>query len=823
MSNFQLESSKKFLKFLFFLLISFYTINIYPQDNNSTTGNGKLSGIVIDKDTRTPLEGVVLTLKSLKDSTAKTGATTDSKGLFLIESPYGEFKLTLEYIGYNPAFINHILLSSNKPEIKLDTLKLSSGLTTTEEIKVEDERSTIQFLPGKKIFDVGKDETNKNGSAIDVLKNVPSVTVDIDENISLRGSSGVKILIDGRPSGLNTSSRTTILEQIPANSIDRIELVTNPDAKYDAEGTSGIINIVLKKNTDFGMNGQVTLGAGTGDKYSSGLNLNSKNSKMNIFGNYNYRLFDNPITGSINRVNFIDNTTLFQTTNAMRRMNNHSVKGGIDYFPGVNSTLGFSVGYNDRDRKRGSSQLTTQYDLLNNLIYNIENKSEEDELGKSLDLDLTYVKKFKTPKQELSLELGYSRDSEDNNQLSKTYDYINPVVNIPVINDLANSVNNDVELSVDYAQPFKDKSQLDFGYKGTLRKNDNHSIYQNFDYTTNSFVENTLSSNQFNYKEFINAVYGTYSGSIKNFSYSLGLRAEQTSADGDLVTTNTQFKKNYFSLFPSFSLAQKFGLEQEAQLTYSRRISRPDLEDLNPFIERSDPLNLQQGNPYLNPQYIDSYELSFIKYFGQTVFTPSLFFRQTHDEITRYRTLLDSNVTLTSFANNSSSKTYGAELIFNTKLLNKIDLNGNVNYYKSQADASNIQPGFVNSTYSWSGRLSASSKIADLFSLQAAYNYSGKRATGQGIVSPFQTLDVALKKDFFNQAASLSLRVSDVFNQQKFTANLSNIDYNEILTRRRNSRAAFLTFTYNFGKQDKKFEKKKPKEDTTPPPDDLGN
>ena len=790
------------------------------QVNNNLQGTGTISGIVMDRETKAPLEGAVITLRSLKDSTTKTGAVTDNLGKFSIDASFGVYRMNIDYIGYNGAVNNRVLL--RKSALLLDTIKLSSGTNVTEEIKVEDERSMIQFEPGKKVFNVGNSDLYQNGSAVDVLKDVPSITVDIDNNVALRGSTDVKILIDGRPSGLNTASRTSILEQIPASSIEKIELVTNPDAKYDAEGSSGVINIVLKKSESLGLNGTTSLGIGTSDKYNGSLNVNARNSKINIYGNYNYRLFNTPGSGALSRYSLLDNTSLFQNTSSMMRMNNHSAKGGIDYFPDELSTLGFSIGYNDRDRRRGSTENTTQTDAANNLIYSTINKSEDNETGKSWDLDLSYVKKFKTPKQQLNIDLSYSRNNEDNTQLSTLYDNIFPVTNVPMQNDIGNNINNDGELSIDYIQPFGDKksqSKLDAGFKSTLRKNDNVAIYQNFDYTTNTFVQNTLSSNSFNYKEFINAVYGIYSGAIKNFTYSLGLRAEQTNTTGDLITTGQQIKQDYFSLFPSVSLSQKLSLGQEVQVTYSRRIRRPGGDDLNPFIERSDPLNLRQGNPALKPMFIDAYELGLINYFGQTVLTPSLFFRQTHDEITRYRTIIDSNVTLTTSANNTSSKTYGAEMIFNTKLFDLITMNGNINYYKSEVDGSNIQAGLVNSTYSWAGRLMAGAKFGELFSAQLSYNYMGKRATGQGIVDPVQSMDLALRKDLFNKDASISLRISDVFNQQKFNVVLNDPSYMESMTRRRNSRAAFVTFTYNFGRADKtKNPKKRQQQDK---PDDI--
>ena len=820
-----LRSSAIILTSLFILFN--ITSKLFAQsDSTSITKNikvGIITGIVTDLDTKLPLEGVVISLSDLNDAAIKTGAVTDVSGKFSIETPYGTYRMNIDIAGYNGAVNNRIIL--RKALLNIDTIKLSSGTNVTEEIKVEDEKSNIEFQPGKKVFNVSSSDLYQNGSAVDVLKDVPSVSVDADNNVQLRGSAEVKILIDGRPSGLNSSARGNILEQIPANTIERIEVVTNPDAKYDAEGTSGVINIILKKNDSFGMNGSINLSAGTADKYSSGLNLNAKNKKMNIFGNYNYRFFNSPGISSLDRINLTDNTRLIQNVDLLNRMKNHSFKGGIEFFPDDKNTLAFTLNYTDRNRLRGSTETTIQDQTNGDLLFSSINKVQDDETGKNLDVSLSYAKEFNDPKKQLDLEFSYSRQHEVNTQLSSFYDQINPIANIPKQNDLFDNTDNDAELSLDYQLPLGNKKsgiKLDAGAKSTLRSSNNIYSYQNFDYTTNSFIVNPLSSNSFNYKEFINAAYGIYSGSVKKFTYSLGLRGEQTNATGDLLTTGTQIKQNYFSIFPSLSLSQKLSLGQEVQLTYSRRVRRPDTEDLNPFIERSDPLNLRQGNPDLKPMFIDSYELSLINYIGQTVLTPSVYFRQTHDEITRYRTLLDSNVALTTFANNTSSKTYGAEIIFNSKIFNTVNLNGNINYYRSDVDASNILPGLVNSTYSWAGRLMASTNIADVLSIQFAYNYSGKRATGQGIIDPVQSMDAAIRKDLFNKNASISFRISDILNQQKTVSILTDPSFTETATRRRNTRTAFLTFTYNFGRAEKNKKKDKNKTDDITPPDDSG-
>src|SRR5437868_7844337 len=283
--------------------------------------NGTISGVVLDRSTGQPLEAAVIGVFKMQDSAKVKGAETDPGGKYSVQVPYGLYKIEINYIGYNIAVINRVAITANKPNVILDTVKLRQGSATTEEIEVTSERSSMELLPDKKVFNVGQDIVNNGGSATDVLKNIPSVSVDVDGNVSLRGSGNVKILVDGKPSGLDGSSKADILQQIPANMIESIELVTNPSAKYEAESSAGIINIVLKKNTQsVGYSGNFSLGAGTQDKYNGSANLTLKTDKFNIYGNYNYRLFNFGMNGTSSRQDLFNNTFLNQTSNANMRM-----------------------------------------------------------------------------------------------------------------------------------------------------------------------------------------------------------------------------------------------------------------------------------------------------------------------------------------------------------------------------------------------------------------------------------------------------------------------------------------------------------------------
>ena len=806
----------------FIILVNLFLLSIIAS-SYAQSGSGTIKGIVIDDETNEPIESAAVSLYNPKDSSIVIGNETNNKGEFILEDvPFGRYYLEINMIGYNTAVVKGLILNPNNNEIYLETIKLKVGITETEEILVEGEKSLIEFHPDKKVFNVSQELVTQTGSATDVLSNIPSVTVDQDGNVSLRGSENVRILVDGKPFGLDGSNRTEILKQIPASEIESVELITNPSAKYNPEGTSGIINIVLKKNSMLGHNGDLSLKVGTGDKYTGSANINLKNNKIRLFANYNYRHYNSDRSGSSYRESFLNNTISYndEVESGFHRRKSHFIKAGLEYFINDKNTIGLSALYNNRSRYRYEKIDSKELDSLKNITSYFLRDNDEDENGYSYDLSLFYTSKFKNQKQILTGEFTYSRSSEDEVLFSRQTD-ITPPNNTPdKDNDYEKDITDDYNLQLDYVHPFGKDSKLEVGYKGTHRKHENDFRTEYFDYNRNIFVNDTNRSNDFIYKEYINAVYGMYTGSISDFGYQFGARLEHSSTNGRLVTTNETFDKNYLSVFPSASLTYKLSTSQEIQLSYSRRIHRPRLRFLNPFPNSSDPLNIRKGNPDLNPEFIDSYELSYLYYFNTSLISPTVFFRQSHDDISRLRTLTDSNVTYSTFENYNSSKTYGIEFILNSRLFKWWNLNASFSYFRAEVDATNIEQGLANNTYSWSGRVTSSIRLQDLFDVQLSYFYSGNRISAQGEIDPFQSLNIALKKDFFDKKASIGLNFNDIFNTLKFNINLKDPDYTETFSRKRESRNVFLTFTYRFGQSEKSRDRKRKRDNDSDQPNE---
>jgi len=610
-----------------------------------------------------------------------------------------------------------------------------------------------------------------------------------------------------------------MLEQIPASSIESVELITNPGAKYEAEGSSGIINIVLKKNLDFGYNGSLSLNVGTQDKYNGSVNLNLKSKKFNITTNYSYRRFNMYGSGTLLRENNTGSSSsiLDQFSDMNMRMNGHFGKAELNYFLDDKNTLTLSTNFRKSLRTRSEYSESKNLDSLQNLTSVYTSRSGEDDNGFDMDLSLGYSAKFKNPKNTLNAEFSFNRhkDDEANNIVQQNYNslYI-PTAN-PFLQKTSDNSTHDVfNGQADYVQPFSKDSKLETGLKALYRKNTSVYTSDTFDYNQNSWITDLNLNNDFTYKEQIYALYGIYTGKLSNFGYQLGVRVEQTITKGELIAlTNETFDRKYLDVFPNINLSQKLNSSSEVQLSYSRRINRPRGRFMNPFTDYSDPYNLRSGNPDLKPEYIDSYELSFAQYLPNTVITPSIFYRKTNDMINRTVELIDSNTTLSTFSNDAKGDAYGVELVVTSSPFKWLNFNGNVSYFKNDVKGTGSLAGYTNSNSTWTGRFMTNVVLPMGFGMQASFNYQGAMVMPQGTMDPVYSFDAAVKKDLFEKRLTINFRISDIFKTQKFNANVLGTGFTQSFTRERDSRTAFVTLTYKFGTKEKQSPRDRKKED----------
>jgi outer membrane receptor protein involved in Fe transport len=813
-------SAKKKLVLLFVLMLSMIAVaqNKQFQKNQDASALGKIKGIVTDNTTKQKVEFATIALYKQKDSSLVNGVVAGINGDFQLEEiPFGRYFMKINFIGYMQLVIDSIAIRPSSPEINLGQIKLKSNTAQLGEVEVSSEKSTLQLGIDRKIFNVEKSIVSEGGSASDVLQSIPSISVDIDGNISMRGSGNVTVLIDGKPSGLTGSSRAAILQQIPASSIESIELITNPSAKYDPDGMSGIINVITKKNKLNGFNGSLSVGAGTGDKYNASANISFRNSKWNVYLNYGFRSNNRTGGGSTFRQNFLSDTTFYlsQDFNSLNKTISHNIKGGIDFYLNDRNTLGAAVLYNTGSES--SSEVVNYFEANNN---NVRSASyardvETSEKPTNIDYNLNYRKTFSKPKKEFVFDATYSDASafknENYSERNYTLKYEPKNVSPFKQNTETNSKNNIISAQVDYVQPFNNQMKWELGAKTTLRTIGSDFSSNVFDYTETAFILDTNRSNNFLYKENIYAAYSTFSGTIKNFGYQLGLRAEEANTTSKQITSDETFTYNYFNLFPSIHLSQKFKKEQECQLSYSRRINRPNTRNLNPYKDYSDPYNIRYGNPYLRPEYIHSYELSYMKYFKKGVLTSTAYFRQTDGVIQRYKIISDSTTSFITFINIDKSQSYGIELIVKADLTKWWNITFSSNGFQTVIDGG-AQADLQNENLSYIIKLLSNMRIWKNMDIQFTANYIGPTATLQGEVKAMFTMDLGLKKEVFKNA-SLSLNISDLTDARKMqiVANNDPTFYQE-MNRKRESRIATLTFSYRFGKmaESKKGRQEKP-------------
>ena len=781
--------------FIVAILIAFAFMSNIAFSQSITSS---IKGTVVDKVSNKPLESAAVQLFNSADSSLVTGTLTDVNGSFLINDiPEGKYYVRISYIGYTNAVAKNVLTGNENRNINFGTVKLEISEETTQEIEVVDEAPLMTFEAGKKIYDAKKDLTTQNGNVMDVLKNVPSVEVDNDGNVSLRGSRDVKILIDGKPSAL-LSNGTQVLQNIPANIVDKVEVINNPSSKYEAEGVSGIINIVMKQqNQALGYNGNLKVNGGTEDKYNFSTGGSYKKGKLSLNGNYSYWNFSMPGMTNFDRYNYSSINSRFsdQLLNWKYKGLSHYGSFGIDYDLDKENTLSLVTNIFFYNRDLNSTSSIDFYNANNELTNNFVSFNENGREGMNLDGTLTYFKKFKEKGRDFSTFINYSSRNEYDNTEYKSIVSNSTTDQIRKSNYRFNFLN----FQADYIHPFGEKNKLESGLKSEARFINGVYSFRYFDSPSNQWLPAPGKDNDANYRDVISAAYAEFTGEYKDFTYKAGLRGEFTIVDFDILRQTQKYNDNYVDLFPSLNLSQKLGIENQVQLSYSRRIKRPNLFFLNPFVDYIDEYTSRSGNPYLKPEYINSFELGYTRSLKFATLTLSGFYRNSNNPV-NFVSFVDTNGVSNSKPENvGKSNTYGLEFIVQGGLAKWWTVNGSVSYFNTNIyDNSNLF-NFDKTYNAWSARFSTNAAIPDLFDVQFTYFYNGEQLSAQGNIEPMQSMNIALQKSFFDKRFIVGFRVNDLFNQQKFSANNSGNNFTQIIQQKSNSRAAFFTLTYNFG------------------------
>ncbi len=850
------------------LLISYLSFG--QAGNNGRPGGaggrqiptGTLYGKLVEAKSGKPIDyASVQLLQSKMDSATKkrkdvviAGMITKANGEFLLENVpvMGQYKLKVTVVGYSPYEQNVSFdikpggdMSSMLGALDKDlgNIKIDIAEKTLDNVTVVASTPGLKLGIDRKIFNVDKNLVSAGGTAVDVMKNVPSLNVDLDGNVTMRNNTP-QIFVDGRPTIMT-------LDQIPADAIESVEIITNPSAKFDASGgTAGILNVVLKKNKRVGYSGNLRTNIDSRARVGLGGDINIRQNKINFFVSANHNQRKSISTGTTDRLTYgSPNTFLLQEDESIQKGHFTFLRGGFDYFMDNRNTISVT-GMMGRGRFRP----TTESDITTDWLSPVDTSSFSERLSNSrfrMNMNggsISFKHNFPKQGEELTADVNYNIGMSSSENIISTSKYKvpdNSLYGTSKQQQNGRGENKNLVLQTDYTKPLTDKSKLEMGARVQIRNVDNRNDFFFFDPSGNALYIPALSVN-YNSEDKVYAAYTTYSNAIKNFGYQLGLRVESSDYEGFLPDKGQSFKIDFpVSLFPSIFLNQKMKKDQELQLNYSRKINRPNFFQLFPFTDYSDSLNISRGNPNLNPEFTNNFELSYQKTFkNKDNFIASLYYKNTTDLITRYQStetdiLTGKDILVNSYINANSSYVTGMELVFKNKITKWWDLTSNFNIFTSKIKTGIAGQPDQDPIGSFFSKLNNTFKLPKNFSIQLSGEYQsksvlppggsggggggggggrgggmfggfGQASAAQGFVRANYFVDFGMRYEFLkNRQASLSLNINDIFRTRRQNIYSESPDFVQNIFRRRDPQIVRLNFNWRFGKFDANLFKRK--------------
>lgn len=764
-----------------FLLL--FSIQNYAQAPQRTY---EISGKVMDNDLKVPLEYATVSVINTNNPQDVNGGVTNAEGIFEIEVAPGTYNILVEFISYEPKRFNNRTIDS---DLNLGTIELGISSGSLDEVIVRAETTQVSVQLDKKIYNIGKDLTTAGGTVSDALNNVPSVTVDIDGAISLRGNENVRILINGKPSAMAGFGDSNVLNQLPADAIERVEVITSPSARYDAEGTAGILNIILRQKETLGFNGSLTLNAGTPANAGVSANVNYRTEKFNLFNTTSFRYFDAPGGGFFD-TRYFDNSgvqfdRIYEDRDIDRLNRNFNTNIGMEYFLNEQSSITGSIFYRTGEDEDLTTNTTTNY-INGEEALGTTRRELETENDNSWQFSLNYINNFNDKGHKLTADFQYENDKETQlTNINEGIDFNNTDdLDYPLLDELINTDQDQEEYLVqaDYVLPFGEGSQFEAGYRGNFENQvTDYELFQE-DVVSGELELNNELTNVFDYTENVHAFYTQYGTKLGSFSFLLGLRLENTNLKGDIDSElsdaeleeafgfpiETKFDNNYLGLFPTVNLIFELGEDENISLGYNRRINRPRSWFINPFPSRSSNNNVFQGNPNLEPAYSNAFDIGYLRRWDKLTLTSSVYYQYETDSFERIEENVEgSSIIRTLPVNLASNKRTGAEI---GALYNPTDwlrLNTSLNFFKYETEGEFNERSYDAESTSWFARFSSKVTLPAKIDWQTNAFYRGASEGVQGNREGFLSLDLALSKDIFNDNATISLNVRDLLDSRK--------------------------------------------------------
>lgn len=755
--------------YILLCLTLFIQIQLFGQQASK---KGTLTGIILEDGSNSPLPFATIGIYSDQDSLV-SGGLSDDAGSFEIELSNGEFYALVEFMGYEPYKSELFTISKESPTMDFGQIKLKITAGDLDEVVVQGEKTIMELSLDKRIFNVGKDLANAGGTASDILMNLPSIAVDPEGNVRLRGSANVRILIDGKPSGLVSFKGSAGLRQLPANMIERVEVITNPSARYEAEGMAGVINIVLKKDNNQGFNGSFEVVGGVPTNLGFTANLNYRHKKINWFINYGLTHRRSPNVGELYQETYGEDTTfiLNQTRDGNVKSLNNNIRGGLDYYFSENSILTLSYLWRRSDAHRITDiRYEDSWNSIDNLQSYTLRRQDETEEEPNSEISANYKKTFEEKGHELTSTFTYLNYWENSDQIFTQNTFSPEDIENPDLEQVQTSLNDEYEnqylAMLDYVKPFAKEGKFEAGFRTSFRRMKNDYLVQE-EGDDGAFAPIPGLDNVFLYNENIMAAYGIIGNKTNDWSYQAGMRVENTDVKTILEETNEENPRKYTNFFPSAHLTYNISEENAFQLSYSRRIRRPVYNDLSPYVTLSDSRNFFSGNPDLNPEYTNAFELGHIKYFDKGTLFTTVYYRSTDNKIERLRSVDNQGFSRTLPYNLNGENSFGVEISSDYQLYDWWKLDFNVNFFHANIDRTNIQNGYKTKTTSWLFRQTSRFTVADGLDIQLRANYDARQKTVQGVRKGIFFLDLSASKTVFQDRGNLIFNVTDIFNSRR--------------------------------------------------------
>jgi outer membrane receptor protein involved in Fe transport len=767
----------------------------------------ELKGIIHEKEADIPLEFATIIVRPLKGKQVY-GGMTNAKGKFSFEVPEGMYNISFEFLSFKTITKENVEVNKN---LDLGEILMKEDAESLDEVELIAEKSTMEIKLDKKVYHVGKDMTVKGGTASDVLDNVPSVTVDADGVVSLRGNENVRILINGKPSGLIGINDTEALRQFPADAISKVEVITSPSARYDAEGTAGILNIILRRDKIMGFNGIITANVGVPERYGFSTSLNYRLKNVNFFTNIGYSTRNSPGYSTYETEYFSPSASYdhtYQQTDYERISKNLNANIGLEYFLAKETSITGSFLYRNSDRNNESENTTDGFNEFDDLLSTILRNEYETSDGNVYQFDFNFLHNFKKDGHKFDVDFQYQDNSRLENSLITNEDIFPDEIDKPSEKIINDQFQNRILIQSDYVLPMKSDQQIELGFRMNI--NDQNTDYQFFNEDSDgNFIVNDSLTNLFEYDEKISAIYAQYGNKIGKFSALLGLRMENS--DIDIRSTGKEIdsvvNKNYNNAFPTVNLVYELSESENVTLGYNSRIRRPRSRFINPFPSQSSQSNIFQGNPDLDPSISNGLDAGYYKKWNKVTFNTSVYYTHATDVFQFIRTDTGEEtpdgipIIRTSPINLNTDNRYGWEFSANYTPKKSWRFNGSFNYYNSSTDGEYEGVNYGNSYNSWFARLTSKILLPAKIDWQTSMMFRGPRENAQSKSKSMFMMNMAFSRDILKGNGTLVFNVDDLFNTRKrITETTADTfyQYSEFQYRQRQFR---LSFTYRLNQK----------------------